>query len=130
MGAPTNVATLLPIWAVVMLIWLNGLMLAGMGALVLRMIQERATDAQITGARQAVEEQIRTNDTRYGQLRLTSDGRLDVLERELFGLDGDNGIRGNSKAMRGQVNAIMIVLRRLAESASIDTKEIDALNGD
>lgn len=125
-----GIAAMLPIWAIVVLIWWAGVSMTTIAALVWRAIGVRSVDQAITGAKQAVLEVVDANERRYGQLRLTSDGRIDVLERELFGLDGENGVRGNVKVTRREVGLMMIVLRRLAESAGIDAKELDVLIGE
>lgn len=125
-----QVAMSLPSWLIVFLIWSSGALFATTIAMFLRQINVRAVDSQITGAKQSVLDVINTNDRRYLQLMLTSDGRLDVLERETFGLDGENGIRGNVKSARISLRALMTVVRRMAEAGGIETREIDAINED
>jgi hypothetical protein len=127
---PLAIAPLLPVWVVAVLIWLNGSFLTAIVALVWRSLNARTTDGAITGAKTSVLDVISTHDRRYAQIELGQNTRLDVLERETFGLDGENGIRGNVKITRREVSAMMIVLRRMAESEDVDTKEIDALNGE
>jgi hypothetical protein len=129
-AAPVEIAQLIPVWAVVVLIWFNGAMATAIGAMVLRILGGRSVDAQITGAKTSVVEIMATKERSWNQAEISQNNRLDVLERELFGLDGENGVRGNVKVTRRDVGMIAIVLRRLAESSGIDAKELDFLNGE
>lgn len=132
-------AQLLPVWAVTVLIGYAGAATTTIAAMIWRAIEVKAIDSQITGLRNAMETQLRGEErARDDQFRnwerthLQGDTavnkRLDDMETALFGIDGTNGMRGESKENRMEVRAMAIVLRRLAEAASIDTKELDALN--
>ena len=126
---PIQVAQLLPVWAVVVLIWLTGAMVTAIGALAFRGVNLRSIDTQIKDLQLAIESQLRDYQRDHDAVHTASDGRVTKLENAVFGLDGDNGLRGDSKATRNEVRAMTVVLRRLADSAGIDTKEIDVLNG-
>jgi hypothetical protein len=110
-------APLIPQWVVVLLILWAGVSGTTITAMLIRMFNIRSVDDKIATAVRQREQA--TNDF---------DERIGKLETSMFGLDGDNGVRGDSKIMRREIGAMMIVLRRLAEAASLDTKEIDVLD--
>lgn len=118
----------LPTWLIVFLIWSSGAMCATIIAMFMSKLKERTIDSQITGARQAVEASIALNAHNQIQIDATHNDRLRDLENLLTGVDGQNGLRSAVRETGRAVRALMTVVRRMAEAASIDTKEIDAIN--
>jgi uncharacterized membrane protein YraQ (UPF0718 family) len=123
-----QVAMSLPTWLIVFLLWSSGAMCATIVAMIMSKLKERAVDTQITGARTAVEAAIALNQRNQNQIDATHNDRLRDLENLLTGVDGQNGMRSVVRETGRAVRALMTVVRRMAEAASIDTKEIDAIN--
>jgi hypothetical protein len=132
-----QMAAMLPVWAVVVLIWWAGVSMTAIAALILRAINARnlelrfaQVDKDITGARTALQEIIDSNDRRYAGIRQhtdqANDDNFNRLNNAMFGLDGDNGVRGDVRVTRRQVGNVITVLRRLGETAGVDVSELSA----
>ncbi|HLA14770.1 MAG TPA: hypothetical protein VJZ25_07080 [Gemmatimonadaceae bacterium] len=79
----------LPTWAVSLLLWANGGLLAVAFGLLYRQVESRRIEESITAAATSLREEL-----------LTTNQRLELLEREVFGFNGEDGLRQIVHALR------------------------------
>lgn len=111
--APVEATTDLPAWLVVFLIWSNGGLLAVVGGLVFHMIRERSFALGLAAVEAKASQQVTA-----ANLEIVG------LKREVYGIDGGNGVRGDTKALKRTVAAIATAVDRLATKGGVDLTDI------
>lgn len=136
--AAVSVSTL-PAWVVAALLWSNGFMVAGLFALISRQkgidTIKLGLEAQITGARTAVEALVRTESAARAseinsfradrsQIILDFSGRVSALEREVV---GTNGLSAQVLRIGKGVESLVSLFLRHGQKMGIDAADIREL---
>jgi hypothetical protein len=119
---------ILPAWAIAFLLWSNGFLVAALLALVIRQkgidTLKLGLEAQITGARTAVEAQVRSEATNRNQTYLDLHGRLEKIEGQI---GGKNGLTTAVDRIGAGIDALISLFLRHGEKMGIDTNDLRAL---
>ncbi len=118
----------LPAWAVAFLIWSNGFMVAGGVALIVRQkgieSLRLALEAQISGARAALEAKIQSEKNDRNQVLINLESRVAKVEGQI---GGKNGLTEAVERIGAGIDALISLFLRHGEKMNIDTADLRAL---